>query len=186
MTNSAIENAVTKEEIANFLRKEHGWSLSICQTIVDEFFLQAREMISKDGKLLLTNFGSFKKVAKAARPGRSFKDNTAITIAAREVVSFSAAAKLREALNPIDGNQSSVKPVVQEMQPGAFHSAMTQFMSSNIQHENSNIEAVDQTVESSADQDNAISNDRDKILVTIDALLSKIYSDKQHISNLLK
>lgn len=186
MTDSTADNAVTKEEIANALKKEHGWSLALCQEIVDEFFTQARGEISNEGKLVLTNFGSFKKVAKAARPGRSFQDNTSITIPAREVISFSASAKLREALNPVASNEAiTTQQPVQEVQPGAFHSAMTQFMSSNVQQQNSNLEnvvekSVTPSVKANATQDNS------EFLSSIDNLLSKIYSDKQHISKLLQ
>ena len=175
------DNVVTKEVLANHLRNKHQLPLSVCSEIVDQFFTSARHLLLSESKLVLTNFGSFKKVAKAARPGRNFKDNSSVTIAARDVITFTAAAQLRHEIN-------SDIVETQQMQPGAFHSAMTQFLSDNkVSHTGSNIEQELPLAAVGVAQVGRQERGHDALLLkNVERLLERIYSDKQHVQALLR
>jgi integration host factor subunit alpha len=69
------------------------------QEIVDAVFESMKELIVKEGRLLVSSFGRFKVARKAARTGVNPVTREPMQIQARRVLTFRPSPVLREALN---------------------------------------------------------------------------------------
>lgn len=89
------DRTLTKAELAELLFQRVGLNKREAKDIVDAFFEEIRETLTRGDEVKLSGFGNFQVRDKPARPGRNPKTGEVIPIAARRVVTFHASQKLR-------------------------------------------------------------------------------------------
>ncbi len=89
--------ALTKKEIASSLVAEVGLSHVQALSVVNEFFAQISQTLTRDESVKLSGFGNFSVRDKKARPGRNPKTGEPCIISPRKVVAFKAGLKLKTA-----------------------------------------------------------------------------------------
>lgn len=94
-----MNETITKEKIAQELKEKIGLSGVLCEEIVNKIFKEIYELISREQKLTLKNFGSFYLKQKKARPGQNLQTKETIIIAPRKVIRFIPAKALKKAIN---------------------------------------------------------------------------------------
>ena len=67
--------------------------------IVEDYIEIIKDMLAKDGKVMLSGFGSYEVKAKPPRRGRNPQTGDTITLRARKVVKFKPSQLLRKAIN---------------------------------------------------------------------------------------
>ena len=87
--------ALTKAEMAEALFNQLGLNKREARELVDQFFEEVREALSKGEQVKLSGFGNFDLRDKNQRPGRNPKTGEEIPITARRVVTFHASQKLK-------------------------------------------------------------------------------------------
>src|ERR1700722_19911993 len=87
--------ALTKADIANRLFEEIGLTKREAKAIVDLFFQQICDALSKGQQVKISGFGNFELHDKNERPGRNPKTGEMIPVSARRVVTFRSGQKLR-------------------------------------------------------------------------------------------
>jgi integration host factor subunit alpha len=70
---------------------------------VESFFYEIKNSLLHDEDVKLSGFGNFEIIKKNARPGRNPKTGEAVTVSARNVVTFRAGQKLRSKVASQDG-----------------------------------------------------------------------------------
>lgn len=89
---------LTKAELAEMLFERVGLNKREAKDIVDTFFEEIRDALTRGETVKLSGFGNFQVRDKPARPGRNPKTGEVIPIAARRVVTFHASQKLKGAV----------------------------------------------------------------------------------------
>ena len=74
---------------------DNSSSYPLSKEIVESFFGEIREALSKGEQVKLSGFGNYTPRDKSARPGRNPKTGEEIPIAPRRVVTFRAGQKLK-------------------------------------------------------------------------------------------
>ncbi len=92
-------NTITKEKIAENLRNQLGFSVSICEDIVSEVFSQIIDLSISEQKVMLQNFGTWKINNKKSRPGFNIHTGAAVDIAPRSVMRLIPSKSLKEIIN---------------------------------------------------------------------------------------
>ena len=92
---------LTKAELAEMLFERVGLNKREAKDIVDTFFEEIRDALTRGEMVKLSGFGNFQVRDKPARPGRNPKTGEVIPIAARRVVTFHASQKLKGAVEDI-------------------------------------------------------------------------------------
>lgn len=87
---------LTKAELAELLFERVGLNKREAKDLVEMFFMEIRQALSKGDEVKLSGFGNFQVRQKPARPGRNPKTGVMIPIAARRVVTFHASQKLKD------------------------------------------------------------------------------------------
>lgn len=87
--------ALTKADIANCIFDEIGLSKREAKEIVELFFEQICEALTKGQLVKISGFGNFELHDKDERPGRNPKTGEMIPVSARRVVTFRSGQKLR-------------------------------------------------------------------------------------------
>lgn len=87
---------LTKAELAELLFDRVGLNKREAKDLVEMFFLEIRNALSKGDSVKLSGFGNFQVRQKPARPGRNPKTGEMVPIAARRVVTFHASQKLKD------------------------------------------------------------------------------------------
>lgn len=88
--------AISKAMIADKLSAELGVNKLDAQQIVNLFFDELRETLSKGVPVKLSGFGNFNLRDKGSRPGRNPKTGDPVEIKARRVVTFKQGLKLKK------------------------------------------------------------------------------------------
>ena len=92
---------MTKADLLNLIvSKVDGLAKNKAGDIVDVVFACVSEALCKENRFSYPCFGTFTVKERAERDGRNPRTNEPIKIAACKSVSFKAAPKLKEALNP--------------------------------------------------------------------------------------
>ena len=86
---------LTKAELADLLFDKVGLNKREAKDMVECFFDEIRDALSKGDDVKLSGFGNFQLRDKPQRPGRNPKTGEAIPITARRVVTFHASQKLK-------------------------------------------------------------------------------------------
>ncbi len=95
---------LTKAELAEMLFERVGLNKREAKDIVDTFFEEIRDALTRGETVKLSGFGNFQVRDKPARPGRNPKTGEVIPIAARRVVTFHASQKLKSAVEQISSD----------------------------------------------------------------------------------
>ena len=98
--------ALTKAELAEKLFEDLGLNKREAKDMVDLFFDEIRESLSRNEQVKLSGFGNFDLRDKRQRPGRNPKTGEEIPISARRVVTFKPGQKLKVRVEAYAGSQS--------------------------------------------------------------------------------
>ena len=93
---------LTKKDILNSLYLQIGYSKKITEVILEDFFNIIFEELKKNGKVKLTNFGTFTIRRKKSRVGRNPKTKEIKNISERNVVLFKPSKELKKKINFIN------------------------------------------------------------------------------------
>lgn len=89
---------MNKQELVSEVAKETGMSMVNITTVLDTLMGTITNTLKKGDSLQLIGFGTFQRKSRAARIGRNPKTGAELKIAARNVPSFSAGKKLKDAV----------------------------------------------------------------------------------------
>lgn len=98
--------ALTKAELAEKLFEDLGLNKREAKDMVDLFFDEIRDSLSRNEQVKLSGFGNFDLRYKRQRPGRNPKTGEEIPISARRVVTFKPGQKLKVRVEAYAGSQS--------------------------------------------------------------------------------
>ena len=92
---SGTAGTLTKAELAELLFEKVGLNKREAKDMVESFFDEIRNALSRGEDVKLSGFGNFQLRDKPQRPGRNPKTGEEIPISARRVVTFHASQKLK-------------------------------------------------------------------------------------------
>ena len=92
-------NNITKNNVLNNIKHDLGIPTVFAEKIFENFLDIILEGLNKDGKVKLSNFGTFKVLNKKARPGRNPKTKESYEISSRKVVVFSPSSTIQKKIN---------------------------------------------------------------------------------------
>lgn len=88
-----------KQELVEFVAAKVGLTKVDAGKSVDAIFEAITTGLKKEGKVSIVGFGTFNSKKRAAREGINPLTKEAIKIPAKNVVSFKAGSKLKDAVN---------------------------------------------------------------------------------------
>ena len=91
-----IKKNISKKELANSIRLKIGLPLKSLQKISDDLIDIIVEILIKQKKVNIKNFGSFRIIFKDKREGRNPKTKEAFTISSRNVIKFISSDILKQ------------------------------------------------------------------------------------------
>ena len=93
---------LTKKDLVNLVYMQIGFSKSISENLIDEFFSIIVSNLKKEKKVKISNFGTFSIRQKKLRIGRNPKTKEEKIISARNVVLFKPSKEFKKLLNNKD------------------------------------------------------------------------------------
>ncbi len=90
---------LTKKDLVNLVYMQIGFSKSISESLIDEFFSIIVSNLKKEKKVKISNFGTFSIRQKKLRIGRNPKTKEEKMISARNVVLFKPSKEFKKLLN---------------------------------------------------------------------------------------
>jgi len=90
---------LTKKDLVNLVYMQIGFSKSISENLIDEFFSIIVSNLKKEKKVKISNFGTFSIRQKKLRIGRNPKTKEKKMISARNVVLFKPSKEFKKLLN---------------------------------------------------------------------------------------
>ncbi len=90
---------LTKKDLVNLVYMQIGFSKSISENLIDEFFSIIVSNLIKEKKVKISNFGTFSIRQKKLRIGRNPKTKEKKIISARNVVLFKPSKEFKKLLN---------------------------------------------------------------------------------------
>ena len=90
---------LTKKDLVNLVYMQIGFSKSISENLIDEFFSIIISNLKKEKKVKISNFGTFSIRQKKLRIGRNPKTKEKKIISARNVVLFKPSKEFKKLLN---------------------------------------------------------------------------------------
>ena len=90
---------LTKKDLVNLVYRQIGFSKSISENLIDEFFSIIVSNLKKEKKVKISNFGTFSIRQKKLRIGRNPKTKEEKIISARNVVLFKPSKEFKKLLN---------------------------------------------------------------------------------------
>ena len=90
---------LTKKDLINSVYMQIGFSKSISENLIDDFFFSITENLKIEKKLKLSKFGTFSIRSKKSRIGRNPKTKEQKTISERNVVLFKASKEFKDLVN---------------------------------------------------------------------------------------
>ena len=90
---------LTKKDIVNSLYVQLGFSKSICENLLEDFFTIILDNLIKHNKVKIAKFGTFSVRKKSRRTGRNPKTKEETVIAERNVVLFKPSKELKFSIN---------------------------------------------------------------------------------------
>ena len=97
--------ALTKAELSEKLFEDLGLNKREAKDMVDLFFDEIRDSLSRNEQVKLSGFGNFDLRDKPQRPGRNPKTGEEIPISARRVVTFKPGQKLKVRVEAYAGSE---------------------------------------------------------------------------------
>ena len=90
---------LTKKDIVNSLYMQLGFSKSICENLLEDFFTIILDNLIKHNKVKIAKFGTFSIRKKSRRTGRNPKTKEESVITERNVVLFKPSKELKFSIN---------------------------------------------------------------------------------------
>ena len=90
---------LTRKDLINSIYMQIGFSKSISENLIDDFFSTILENLKNEKKLKLSKFGTFSIRTKKSRMGRNPKTKEQKTISDRDVVLFKASKEFKDLVN---------------------------------------------------------------------------------------
>ena len=90
---------LTKKDLVNLVYMQIGFSKSISESLIDEFFSIIVSNLKKEKKVKISNFGTFSIRQKKLRVGRNPKTKEKKVISSRDVVLFKPSKEFKEFVN---------------------------------------------------------------------------------------
>ena len=100
------QNNISREDIADSIHKEFGFSKKECLDIVNDIINIITEGLVLNETVKIHNFGTFKLRRKSSRIGRNPKTKEEVMISDRNVITFKASKNI---LNFINKNMDDQK-----------------------------------------------------------------------------
>jgi integration host factor subunit alpha len=97
--------ALTKADFAEKLYDDLGLNKREAKELVELFFEEIKDSLSKGEQVKLSGFGKFELRDKNSRPGRNPKTGEEIPITARRVVTFRSGQKLKARVETYAGTK---------------------------------------------------------------------------------
>jgi len=97
--------ALTKADFAEKLYDDLGLNKREAKELVELFFEEIKDSLSKGEQVKLSGFGKFELRDKSSRPGRNPKTGEEIPITARRVVTFRSGQKLKARVETYAGTK---------------------------------------------------------------------------------
>ena len=90
---------LTKKDLINSIYMQIGFSKSIAENLIDDFFSTILENLKNERKLKLSKFGTFSIRSKNSRIGRNPATKEKKIISNRNVVLFKASKEFKDLVN---------------------------------------------------------------------------------------
>ena len=90
---------LTKKDLINSVYMQIGFSKSISENLIDDFFSIITENLINEKMLKLSKFGTFSVRSKKSRIGRNPKTKEKKIISNRDVVLFKASKEFKDLIN---------------------------------------------------------------------------------------
>tara|TARA_Y100000768_G_scaffold301308_1_gene235145 strand:- start:695 stop:1012 length:318 start_codon:yes stop_codon:yes gene_type:complete len=90
---------ISRDNIANTIHSEFGFSRKICLDIVNDIIEIIIEGLNSNGVVKIHNFGTFKLKSKSSRIGRNPKTKEEVIINNRNVVTFKPSKNILKYIN---------------------------------------------------------------------------------------
>ena len=95
---------LTKKDLVNMVYMQIGFSKSISENLINEFFSLIIENLIREKKLKISNFGTFSIRKKKSRIGRNPKTKEKKIISDRNVVLFKPSKEFKTFINSKDND----------------------------------------------------------------------------------
>ncbi len=102
-----MTTTLTRADLANFVYREIGLSLSESSDLVDAVIEEISIALEAGEEVKLSSFGTFKIRHKKQRVGRNPKTGVEVPISPRNVLSFNASNILKKKVNDANSGESS-------------------------------------------------------------------------------
>ena len=93
---------LTKKEIVNSIYMQLGYSKKLIENLLEDIFEVLLESLKNDGKVKISNFGTFLLKRKKSRIGRNPKTKEKKIIKERNVILFKPSTDLKKYINNKD------------------------------------------------------------------------------------
>tara|TARA_B100002052_G_scaffold224509_1_gene206626 strand:+ start:1013 stop:1306 length:294 start_codon:yes stop_codon:yes gene_type:complete len=90
---------LTKKEIINSIYMQLGFSKKLIETVLEDIFEILLDSIKEEGKVKISNFGTFILRHKKSRVGRNPKTKKETIISQRNVILFKPSKYLKNKIN---------------------------------------------------------------------------------------
>ena len=90
---------LTKKDIINSLYLQIGYPKNVTENILEDLFDIIFDELKKNGKVKITNFGTFTVRKKKSRIGRNPKTKEIKTISERKVILFKPSNEFKKKIN---------------------------------------------------------------------------------------
>ena len=90
---------LTKKDLINSVYMQIGFSKSVSENLIDDFFVIIKKNLKTEKKLKLSKFGTFSIRSKKSRIGRNPKTKEQKIISNRDVVLFKASKEFKDLVN---------------------------------------------------------------------------------------
>tara|TARA_B100001029_G_C14795453_1_gene304190 strand:+ start:337 stop:630 length:294 start_codon:yes stop_codon:yes gene_type:complete len=93
---------LTKKEIINSIYMQLGFSKKLIENILEDIFEVLLKSLKTDGKVKISNFGTFILRHKKSRIGRNPKTKKEVIISERNVILFKPSKFLKNKINNVN------------------------------------------------------------------------------------
>ena len=90
---------LTKKDLVNAVYMQIGFSKSISENLIDDFFLMIIQNLKEEKKIKMSKFGTFSIRRKKSRIGRNPLTKEKKIISDRDVVLFKASKEFKDLIN---------------------------------------------------------------------------------------
>jgi DNA-binding protein HU-alpha len=103
----STDNTVTRQTISTKIATQCDLSTNKATEVVNQIITEITNSLNRNEDVLITGFGKFELLNKAARQGRNPRTGQPVEIAARKVVKFRPATSLKDHLTEAATNPKS-------------------------------------------------------------------------------